>query len=45
MIENFEKAVARAYQVVDAMVEFDYLTEGQGLQLKTEIENTKLQVK
>ncbi len=45
MIENFEKAVARAYQVVDSMVEYDYLTEGQGIQLKNEIENTKLQVK
>jgi len=44
MIEYFDRAVNRGYQVIDAMVEHGYLTEVQGQQLKKDIENVKLQV-
>ncbi len=44
LIENFDRAVVRAYEVVDAMVEHKVITENEALNLKEEIKNVKLQV-
>ncbi|MCH4889661.1 glycosyl transferase [Acidaminobacter sp. JC074] len=44
MIENFDRAVKRAFEVVDAMVEHKVITENDGDLLKIEIENVQLAV-
>ncbi len=44
LIENFDRAVIRAYEVVDAMVEHKVLTENEALELKEDIQKVKLQV-
>lgn len=45
LFENFDRAVERSYEVIDAMVIHHYLTNSEAEALKKEVKNVKLQVK
>lgn len=45
LFENMERALIRAGEVIDAMLEHGYITESEAENLRIEIKNVKLQVK